>query len=166
MRSVRDDLVERPLPQPGLRRFWAGRHDWPLKPIVVVTALAAAGVVGMQALERNMDHEHCYGWTPFKGVEPAYFQRALDLCVEGRQAYRSGPFGLLGPSDKGRAAGWCAQFWAAVEVPPNDPSITAHFVARYPPTGAAGTSAADKARFMGNCIPERIADVRSRGRSD
>lgn len=134
----------------------------------LVGTLVVGGIFAPPAVERWHDQGHCRGWTPYKGVEPEYFERAVELCVEGRQAYRAGPFGIFGPELKGRAAGRCGQLWAAVEVPPAQElgMSPAAVLERYGIQDRFEPNQAGKERFMDACIPARVSELEARGSPD
>ncbi|MGH9005747.1 MAG: hypothetical protein ACRDYV_21685, partial [Acidimicrobiia bacterium] len=77
-------------------------------------------------------------------------------------------WGLFGTTLEGRAAGRCGSLWAAVEVPPSAdyPVLTPWVLERYGITGPLMATAAGRERFMGACIPARMAELRARGNSD
>ncbi|MGH9042417.1 MAG: hypothetical protein ACRDZ3_19545 [Acidimicrobiia bacterium] len=134
---------------------------------LLIASLATGGVFALAAAERWHDRTHCWGWTPYKNVEPGYFDRAVELCTEGRQAHRLGPFGLFGPSFEGRAAGRCGSLWAAVEVPPVGSDVLNRGVLeRYGFNGVPTATSADRERFMESCIDVRASELRARGSSD
>lgn len=141
------------------------------RPTLLAVALVALSIpamlFGLSRDQRWDDWDDCRSWSvPVAAdAEPEYHRRAVDLCVEGRRAYRSGLFGLWSNRES-RAAGRCGALWAAVEIPPRASPWFLDAPGRYGITVPLSPTPADRERFMDACVPARTAELRARGSGD
>lgn len=129
-----------------------------LVPVVGGLYVARAGL-------RSEVRSDCWGWTPFKNVEPAFFERAVDLCVEGKMKHRT-LFGLRS-TPKSLAAAACGQEWAAVGTPMSDDLRMTYSgrLAEYGVTDMTDDSPEANRRFMEACMPHQTERYEARRRN-
>jgi hypothetical protein len=130
---------------------------------VSAVAVLTAVHFGVLWLRQWDDWDKCRTWTVGQWEEePAYRQRAVELCVSGRRAYRAGFAGSV--SDlRTRAAGRCGAFWASFEVPPENVDVLPlGLLETYKLDGPLADTQEHERRFMDACVPARTAELEAR----
>ena len=132
---------------------------------VALTVVLVGGYTAAQAAVRANVRSNCWGWTPYKNYDQPFFERALDLCVEGKMKHRG--FLGLNTTPKGMAAAACGQEWAAVTGPLRDDlrASSASRLAQYGVTDLTDDSPEARKRFFDACMPEQTARYEARQRS-